>query len=307
MSARVLVTGANGFVGRAVCRMLAARGTGVVAADVEFDEGFGGVSLERVRCDLTDFGQVEALFRNGAIDRVVHAGAISGPMLCRDDPLTMHRVNAAGTLNLLESARIHRVGRFVLLSSIAVYGDHPALTPVAEHAPLLADDPYGSSKAVAERFALCYRASFGVPVVALRVSSIYGPARRTPCLVQALIDSANDDAEHVDVSASPLSLRQLIHIDDCVHGVLLALDSTAPLQFAYNIASGTTISEAGLAQAVAARYAGVRYRLFEAPRFSDGHIGALDIGAATRDLNFIPRVSLEQGLSTYASAGSRER
>jgi UDP-glucuronate 4-epimerase len=303
MSACILVTGGNGFVGRAVCRALQTAGAHVVAADIDFDACVDGASWEQVRCDVTDPAQVQSLFRAHETGRVVHAGAISGPMLCRNDPLKMHRVNAAGTLNLLEAARTHRVERFVLLSSIAVYGDHLVRTCVAESAPLLAADPYGSSKVAAERFALCYKASFDLPVVALRVSSIYGPGRRTQCLVRALIDSAKEDSACVDISRSPLSMRQLVHIDDCVQGVLLALNSAAPLQFAYNLASGTEISEAALAETIAARYQGVRYRLFDEPRFFDGHIGRLDIGAAVRDLGFVPRVPLEQGLSTYASAG----
>lgn len=302
MSATVLVTGGNGFIGRAVCRALHARGAHVVATDIAFDWNPDGAPWESIRCDLTNAAQVETLFRNRWIGGIVHSGAISGPMLSQNNPLKMHRVNAVGTLYLLESARTHGAGRFVLLSSIAVYGDHPTQTRVAESAPLQATDPYGASKVAAERFALCYRTSFDMPVVALRVASVYGPGRRTQCLVRALIDSARADAASVDISRSPLSLRQLIHVDDCVQGVLLVLDSRASPQFAYNIASGTAISEAELAAAVAARFDGTRYRTFDAPRHFDGHIGPLDISAAARDLGFVPRISLDQGLSSFRSA-----
>jgi UDP-glucuronate 4-epimerase len=302
MSASVLVTGGNGFVGRAVCRMLHARGVPVVATDVAFDGDLDGAPWERIRCELTNEAQVDGLFRTREIGRIVHSGAISGPMLSHGDPLKMHRVNAVGTLYLLESARTHGAGRFVLLSSIAAYGDHPTQACVAESAPLLAADPYGTSKVAAERFALSYRTSFDSPVVALRVASVYGPGRRTPCLVRALIDSARDGAQCVGISRSPLSLRQLIHVDDCVQGVLLALDARVSPQFAYNIASGTAIPEAELAEAVSARFTGTRYHTFDTPRYFDGRIGPLDIGAAARDLGFVPRISLDQGLFSFQSA-----
>jgi UDP-glucuronate 4-epimerase len=302
MSASVLVTGGNGFIGREVCRILHARGAPVVASDVAFDGNLDGAPWERSRCDLTDAAQVESLFRTREIGRIVHSGAISGPMLSHGDPLKMHRVNAVGTLYLLEAARTRGIGRFVLLSSIAAYGDHPTQARVPETAALLATDPYGASKVAAERFALCYRTSFDMPVVALRVASVYGPGRRTPCLVRALIDSARADAARVDISRSPLSLRQMIHVDDCVQGVLLALDARAVPQFAYNIASGTAIPEAELAVAVSARFTGTRYHTFDTPRYFDGRIGPLDIGAAARDLGFVPRISLDQGLSSFQSA-----
>jgi nucleoside-diphosphate-sugar epimerase len=136
-------------------------------------------------------------------------------------------------------------------------------------------------------------------VVALRVSSVYGPGRRTPCLIRALIDSIHGDAAPVEISHSPFSLRQLIHVDDCVEGVLLALDQPSSPQFAYNIASGPTIPESKLAMSVAELFDGVRYNEFDAPRYFDGHIGALNIDAAARDLGFSPRTVLREGLLTF--------
>jgi len=103
-----------------------------------------------VVADLTDRAMIEALFEDEKITAVVHCGGISGPMLARDDPALVHRANVVGTLNMLDCASRHHVRRLVHASSIAVYGDHPAIAAIDESAALLAVDPYGTSKIASE-------------------------------------------------------------------------------------------------------------------------------------------------------------
>ncbi|HWH82576.1 MAG TPA: NAD(P)-dependent oxidoreductase [Burkholderiaceae bacterium] len=297
MSERVtLVTGANGFVGRGVCRALAATGTALLAADIGFDVGMPVIDgMRRVTCNVTDIDAVQRLFATNAIERVVHGGAISGPMLARDDPHKVHRVNAMGTLHLLESARVHGSRRFLLLSSIAAYGDHPTLAPVDEHAPLLATEPYGASKVAAERFALSYRESFSMEIAALRLASVYGAGRRSPCLVQSLVDATIPGAKPVPVSASPASIRQLLHVDDCVDSILCALEAPTLGQFAYNIANGV-VSESDLLRHVTDAFGPPAVEIIDSPRLFDGHLGPLTTGAARRDLGFRARISVMVGV-----------
>ena len=116
---RVLVTGANGFLGAALVDRLRRDGEEVVASDLERGDA---AYADFQGCDITDPRQVEMLFARGPFDTTFHGGAISGPMVMPDRPLEIWRVNTLGTAHLLEATRRQRAGRFVLCSSCSVYG-----------------------------------------------------------------------------------------------------------------------------------------------------------------------------------------
>lgn len=294
----VLVTGAAGFVGRALCAALAARGLEVIAADRAFAPAPPAARVRQVVCDLTRREQVEALFAAARPRAVVHGGGVSGPMIGRRDPHAVFDVNVGGTLHLLEGARRAGVARLLLLSSIAAYGDQQAGGSIDEDAPLLAIEPYGASKAAAERVALSYRESFGMEVAALRITSIYGPGREAACLVRSLLQSTlSPDLPPVEVSTAPASVRQLLHVDDCVAAVLGALRAPSLARFAYNVGSGECVTEAELARRIETRFGPVRVAPSAAPRYFDGRLGCLDIARARTDWGFIPQVTLEDGLA----------
>ena len=132
---RVHVTGASGFIGRAVVARLREAGDDVTGSDLSGGE-------EVTALDLRDRAAVVELMRALAPDIVVHAGAISGAMLATGDPALMFDVNVAGTLNVAEAMRQAGVGRLVFLSSNAVYAEAPTRAPVSEEAPVGARDAY---------------------------------------------------------------------------------------------------------------------------------------------------------------------
>ncbi|MGF6596705.1 UDP-glucuronate 4-epimerase [Paraburkholderia sp. GAS448] len=296
----VLVTGANGFVGRLVCEQLRSAYGRVIALDRAFalSDSSGPHADHRVVADLSDRAMIKALFEDEKITAVVHCGGISGPMLARDDPALVHRVNVVGTLNMLDCASRHHVQRFVHASSIAVYGDHPAIVAINESAALLAVDPYGTSKIASELIARSYRACSTLDVVALRFGSIYGPGRRTKCVVGALYASTLTGQPAV-VSAASTNPRQLVYVDDCVDAIIAVLTTPRLPQFAYNIATNRIVSEAAVAALAAAIDSRVKYRIDTAEQFSDGRIGPLCIDAAQRDFGFVAKVDIVEGLNRY--------
>jgi nucleoside-diphosphate-sugar epimerase len=175
----VLITGVEGFLGTHLARFLHGRGTGVVGLDVSPAAGprpwpvFAG--------DVADGALVERLFAEQDVTAVVHGGGISGPHVCNQDPARVFRVNVLGTLNLFEVARLRRLpGRIVFLSSSSAYGQAAEKasceTPVVEELPLLASEPYGSSKVACEAMLRAYVRQQGVDAVALRVSIVSGRA-----------------------------------------------------------------------------------------------------------------------------------
>jgi UDP-glucuronate 4-epimerase len=155
----VLVTGARGMVGQAVAARLAASGVRVVAHDRVAGPPAGDASIG-VQGDLRDVHALYRVLRAHAVDTVIHAGGISGPMLLRDDPFQVCEVNVIASVALIEAARACGVRRFVYLSSAAAYGDTPR-GPVPEDAPLRPKDVYGASKGAVELILAGYRAQCG--------------------------------------------------------------------------------------------------------------------------------------------------
>lgn len=293
---RIVITGANGFIGRALCAMFAARGERALALDVDFDSDWRFFGVEQMRCDLTDSSAIRVLQSVDA-STVVHCGGVSGSMLSKDRPDFVHTTNILGALNVLEAARrSERAFRAILLSSIAVYGDHGNSEPVCEDAPLLAVEPYGASKVSAECLARSYRASFGLVVVALRIASVYGPGRRTPCLVNSLLASRRTNAQPVAISSHPSSTRQLLHIDDCLTAIDRCISVPALPRFAYNVVGPEYMTEMDVAQTVNTSVGFVKMTVVNESRYFDGHLGPLQGLRALQDFGFEPKITLACGV-----------
>jgi len=174
----VLVTGANGFVGRALCAELAGRGIAVRAAvrrldlvardtsDIEFVP-VGNIGV------ATDWSSVEA-----NVDYVIHCAARAHVMHeTESDALAAYRaVNVAGTRRLAEQAAAAGVRRLVYLSSIKVNGEQTALgAPFLFSDAPAPEDPYGLSKCEAEQALWEVAAKTGLEVVVVRPPLVYGP------------------------------------------------------------------------------------------------------------------------------------
>ncbi|MDR3495986.1 MAG: NAD-dependent epimerase/dehydratase family protein, partial [Ancalomicrobiaceae bacterium] len=182
----VLVTGGAGLIGMALRNRLAEAGHGVIAIDItDFDRGDDAL----IRMPLDDPAQLEALVTDRGIDAIIHCGAISGPMMAKDNPLLLTDVNIAGTARLLDLARRHAMKRFVFCSSISVYGSVGAMA-ITETTPLRPTSVYGATKIACEALIDGFAAEYGLDGVSLRISRVYGPYRRANCHLNSMIRNA---------------------------------------------------------------------------------------------------------------------
>lgn len=297
-SSSILVTGAAGLVGGAVVRRLASDGHAVVATDARMATPPGGVRFETT--DLSDRPAVAALLQRHAVDVIIHCGAISGPMVAADDPHRVMATNVSGTLNLAEAARKTGVGRFVALSSVAVYGNQTSLDSVSEAAPLNATDVYGASKIAMEAVLRAYRYDLGLPAFVLRLASVYGPGRQTDCFIRDLIRSAADGSES-SLSPEDGFRRQFVHIDDVVDAIVQAAATGTVLDFAYNIGGGEWLTEHEVAALAALALPRLRISAVPAPvRHIDGYMGVLDYSRATAAFGYSPVMDIRRGIASYA-------
>lgn len=224
---KALVTGAGGFIGHHLAKVLAARGF-QVRCFVRYTST-GGIGLlsnlpgdvlascEVVRGDLRDPGAVADAVRG--CDAVFHLGAhISIPFsyLCPADVVS---VNVGGTVNVLEAAR--RSGCTVVVTSTSeVYGTARQV-PMTEEHPLSAQSPYAASKTAADQIALSYHRSFGMPVVVCRPFNTYGPGQSRRAVIPTVISQALE-SDVIELGSTDTT-RDFVFVSDTAEGLAAAL------------------------------------------------------------------------------------
>ena len=296
-SGAVVVTGSAGLIGFGVASRLAREGRAVIGTDriqPREDGGFPSTDAE-----LTDVHKLHAICDRD-IAAIVHCGAVSGPMLGRDNPRAVIETNVAGTANLLEIARQRGV-RLVFCSSTSAYGDTAAgLDLVPEDAPLAAGDIYGATKASGDILTRAYAAQTGLDGIVLRFSWVYGPRRRTPCVVRDMIK----DAQAGRATRLPYGrgfTRQYVYIDDVVSAVIAALDAgEIGAQRAFNVTGGQRLDFGEIADAVSRAVPEAQIALGDGADPEDQSHGRFDISAAARALGWQPRVAFADGVRDYA-------
>jgi UDP-glucose 4-epimerase len=287
---RVLVTGGAGFIGRRVVRALLAEGHQVTVADLR---AFPDPEVRSVIGDLCDPDGAARAVRPGT-DVIIHLAAVTSVLASVQDPVSTHRLNVDATARLLESARENEVGTFLLASTNAVTGN-VGRAVISEQTVLRPLTPYGGTKAAAEMLLGAYASSYGVTGAALRFSNVYGPGMAEKDSFIPRLMRAARDGEGVQVRGDGDMLRDVVHVDDVVQGVLAAWRArhTGPLI----LGSGRSVTVNEMV-ATARRVTGAPIPVEHVP-VPNGEMPAvvLDISAA-RAIGYAPRVDLESGMAT---------
>jgi nucleoside-diphosphate-sugar epimerase len=305
---RILVTGANGFIGSRLIAELHARGTAITAASRREIKTMPGVRWVRI----DDIGETtdwtDALADCGA---VVHLAARVHVM--HDDasqPLEEYRkVNVAGTVRLAREAQRAGVTRFVFVSTIKVNGEQsPAGRGFSEMDLPHPADAYAVSKAEAEQALLDLARSSGMEVVIIRPPLVYGPG------VKANFLSMTQWLERgipLPLGGFTENRRSLVAVDNLIDFIARCVDHPKAANEIFLVADGEDVSTVALMQRTAAAL-GVRARLIPVPvpvlqgiakvlrrdRIMQRLAGTLqvDIRKARDRLGWTPPVSLDEGL-----------
>ena len=302
-----LLTGAAGFIGSRVAETLLARGdtiTGVDNLNTAYDVRLKHWRLERLaafdafrfhQLDITDRAALDALFRQtgGAFDAIINLAARAGVRYSVLDPWVYLETNATGTLNLLENAHSHAIGKFVLASTSSLYGaDNPM--PYSEDArtdrPL---SPYAASKKAAEVLCHTYHYLHGIDVSILRYFTVYGPAGRPDMSLFRFVQWIFEDRP-VLVYGDGTQQRDFTFVDDVAAGTVAAL---RPLGFqVINLGSDQPIVLAD-ALSLVERLVGRNAHIVRKPRHpADVHATWADIEKAGRLLDWRPATDFADGV-----------
>ncbi len=244
---KILVTGAAGFIGRAVAARLLARGDNVLGLDNLND--YYAVSLKEsrlgqltphanfrfVKMDLADRTGMAELFKAEQFDRVIHLAAQAGVRYSLQNPLAYIDSNVVGFANVLEGCRHSQLAHLVYASSSSVYGGNTKM-PFSEHDAV--DHPaslYAATKKANELMAHTYSHLYGLPTTGLRFFTVYGPWGR-PDMAPMLFTQAILAGRSIDVFNHGQMQRDFTYIDDIVEGVVRTLDRIATPNPAYDSA-----------------------------------------------------------------------
>jgi UDP-glucuronate 4-epimerase len=236
--AKILVTGAAGFIGFHLSRRLLARGDQIVGFDNVND--YYSVQLKEdrlkiltaeprfqfVRGDLADDTAVKSLFSNHAFDAVVNLAAQAGVRYSLTNPQAYVTANLVGFTNILEGCRHNKVKHLVYASSSSVYGANTAM-PFSVHQNV--DHPlslYAASKKANELMAHTYSHLYGLPTTGLRFFTVYGPWGR-PDMALFIFAKAILEGRPIDVFNEGRMRRDFTYVDDIVEGIMRVTDRIA--------------------------------------------------------------------------------
>jgi UDP-glucose 4-epimerase len=302
---KYLVTGGAGFIGSTLVRTLLERTQGQDASIAIVDnlltghEANIGDVLDRVdwhRIDIRDAAALEPVMRG--VDTVFHLAAIPSVPRSIDEPIASHTVNADGTFNVFNAARLAGVRRVVYAASSSAYGDTLVL-PKTESMQPLPRSPYAVQKLLGEHYASAFYLCYGLETVALRFFNVYGP-RQDPSSPYSGVLSLF--MRHLIARTAPQIFgdgeqsRDFTYVEDVAELCWKASSAPAVAGGMYNAGNGGRHTLNTLWKLLQEMEGVQLPATYGPPRAGDVRESMADTTAAKRDLGHAPKVSIEEGL-----------
>lgn len=300
---KALVTGAAGFIGSHLCEHLLERGHEVTGLDA-FTDYYARAVKEANLTSLrtrSRFRFVETTIRDAdwpalldGVTHVFHLAAQAGVRASWGRDFTIYtELNVDATQFLLEACAARPIDRFVYASSSSVYGDGVEL-PMREDARPQPLSPYGVTKLAAEHLCLLYHRTSGVPAVALRYFTVYGPRQRPDMAFHRFLKAAAA-GDPIHLYGDGEQTRDFTFVEDAVAATVAAGLHGAP-GTVYNIGGGSRVSMNAVIDVIARATGRTLDVRREAPQKGDMRDTFADTARARAGLGFAPAVALEDGI-----------
>jgi UDP-glucuronate 4-epimerase len=325
--AKILVTGAAGFIGFHLAQRLHASGAEVVGLDNLND--YYDVSLKEarlkllaecpgfrlVRMDLADRDGIAELFRTERFDSVVNLAAQAGVRYSLVNPHAYIDSNITGFTNILEGCRHNQVKHLVYASSSSVYGANTAM-PFSVHHNV--DHPvslYAATKKANELMAHTYSSLYGIPTTGLRFFTVYGPWGR-PDMALFLFTRAILEGKPIDIFNYGKMQRDFTFVDDIVEGIVRVLakipepnpawsgdhpepgTSYAPYKI-YNIGNNSPVQLLRFIEVLEETLGMQAEKNLLPLQLGDVPATYADVDDLMRDVGFKPATTIEEGIGKF--------
>ncbi len=321
--AKILVTGAAGFIGSKLTCDLVCRGDVVVGVDnindyydVRLKYGrlreMLGVEENRypnlrfLQMSIEDKESLDALFAAEHFDVVVNLAAQAGVRYSITNPYSYMQSNLVGFLNILEACRNYRVPKLVFASSSSVYGMNEK---VPYHEEDKVDTPvslYAASKKGNELMAHCYAKLYDMQCIGLRFFTVYGPWGR-PDMSPMLFADALRDGKPIKVFNNGDMIRDFTYIDDIVEGTIHTIDQDIPLDKRengvayriYNIGCSHPVKLMDFISEMENAYGKKAEKIYLPMQPGDVYQTNADTSRLEEEMGYKPHVSLQDGLAEF--------
>jgi len=303
---KILVTGADGFIGSHLVETLVSRGCEVKA--FVFYNSFNSwgwldtlpkqklKKIEVVCGDVRDYNSVKSAAKD--VDFIFHLAALIGIPFSYYAPASYIETNINGTLNILQAARELETARVVITSTSEVYGS-ARYVPIDEKHPLQGQSPYSASKIGADKIAESFHKSFGLPVIIARPFNTYGPRQSARAVIPTIITQLIKGSKQIHIgSVNPT--RDFNYVSDICNGFISLAQCEAAIGKEINIGSGRETSIGfiikKLIEMTNSKARVVSESCRKRPQHSEVERLLCDNTVITDLTDWKPRVSLEDGL-----------
>ncbi|MCK4735480.1 MAG: GDP-mannose 4,6-dehydratase [Methanophagales archaeon] len=299
---KALVTGCAGFIGSHLVDKLLEQGYEVIGIDCFTDY----YSREIKEANISnawnhknfEFIEEDILEMNGypEVDYVFHLAAQAGVRASWGKSFEIYtRNNIEATQKLLEFYKDREIKKFVYASSSSVYGD--AELPMRENSLLKPVSPYGVTKLAGENLCYLYYKNYGVPVISLRYFTVYGPRQRPDMAIHKFV-KAIFNRDEIAVFGDGTQTRDFTYVNDAVEANILAAKSDSVGE-TFNIGGGSRISVNDLIKKIVrtiGKKANIKY---VEKQKGDVRDTFADVSKAKKELGWMPKVEIEEGLKRF--------
>lgn len=304
-----LITGGAGFIGSHLIERLLAENHQVCCLD-NFSDYYDPAikwknlavaashpNFHLVQGDILDEVLQKKIFQQRYFDGIVHLAARAGVRPSVLQPQLYQEVNIRGTLNLLEMAKQYQIKKFIFASSSSVYGNNKKV-PFSESDPV--DNPispYAASKKAAELLSYTYSALYQIGISCLRFFTVYGPRQRPDMAIHKFTKLIIEGRE-IPIYGDGRIKRDFTYISDIIDGLTKSIERCAGYQI-YNLGDSRIIQLLDLV-ALLEKHLGRQAKIkWLPPQPGDVAVTYADITRARNELDYQPRVDIDEGIRSF--------
>ena len=300
----IVVTGAAGFIGSNLCRVLLEQGAKVTGFDnlysgkMAFIKDLIDAGLNFVHGDIRDQQAIKESTKKCKF--IFHLAAQTSVPFSMENPKEDCEINVVGTLNVLEAAK--KAGaRMVFASSCAVYGN-PEIRPTPETHRTTPIAFYGLTKLLGENYCRFYHETYNTEIVMLRIFNVYGP--NCHGAIYDFLNKLRKNPVKLEVLGTGKQSRDFVYISDMVNALLKAASAPKAVGQEFNIGTGTTTSVAEIAKMII-KLLGLDTEIYFKGGIAwagDMDITLADNSKAKNMLFWEPQIGLKEGLKKLISS-----
>ena len=243
---KILVTGADGFIGSHLTEVLSAKGYKVKALS-QYNSFNNWGWLEQINCkndieilsgDIRDPNYCKTITKD--VEIIFHLAALIAIPYSYLAPDSYIETNIKGTLNICQAAKENGISRLIHTSTSEVYGT-AKYVPIDEKHPLQPQSPYSATKIAADAMAMSFYNSFDLPVTIARPFNTYGPRQSARAVIPTIITQIASGKKEIQLG-DPSPTRDFNYVEDCCRGFVMLAESEKTIGETVNIGSNTEIS-----------------------------------------------------------------